>query len=294
MSDSPERTAGPQGPAIAFRQQATEQHFCFPVRLGRAVRRDYLLDGTIFRPAGDGPYPLVVINHGMPFAGDFHSLPRYRFSTVAGWFVEHGFAVAVPMRRGYGASDGDCVEGVGNPDDPDFFWAGQSTANDIGAVIAYLRTLPFVQPEQVIVLGQSAGAWGALALAGRNQAGIAATIAVAPGRGGLCPGVNSHPERLIQTAARFGAQVCTPVLWLSCVNDRIFPCSLSRQMFDAFAERHELSSFIALPAYGEDGHQMIKEPGGLALWGQPVEFFLREHSLWPSDQGNPGHDSSQD
>jgi len=276
------RMPGPQALKNPFGENGIEQNFCFPMRLPKAADHLLLLDGNIFRPADERPRPVIVINHGMPFSGNFHSLPRYRFSAASRWFVQHGWVVAVPMRRGYGASDGDCVEGTGGGDNPDFYWAGQSTANDITAVVAYLRTLPFVAPDQIVVLGQSAGGWGTLAVAGRNLPGVAATIAFAPGRGGDFPGDIRDPEGLLKTAARFGSGAKTPLLWLSSVNDRLFSLDLSRAMFDAYASQGAPAEFIAMPAYGEDGHQVFKQEAGRALWCQPVEHFLRTCGIWPA------------
>jgi len=177
------RQSGPQSPPMPFAQRGAEQVFRFPMYAPKNPEHLLLLEGTIFRPDDDEPHPVVIINHGMPFDGDFHALERYRFAAASQWFVNHGWAVVVPMRRGYGASEGECVEGTGGSDNPDFYLAGQSTANDIAAVIAYVRTLPFVDPARVVVLGQSAGAWGTLAVAGRNPPGVIAAIAFAPGRG---------------------------------------------------------------------------------------------------------------
>lgn len=281
--------AGPQTPPVPFGAHGIEQHFRFPMRTSKTSTAWQLLDGTIFRPADELPRPALIINHGMPFTGDFHALPRYRFSAASQWFVEQGFVVAVPMRRGYGASDGDCVEGIGNSDDPDFYWAGQSTANDIMAVIACLRSLPYVLPQQIVVLGQSAGGWGALAVAGRNPHGVAAVIAVAPGRGGQEPGTISYPQRLLDSAARFGSTASMPVLWLSAANDQVFSQEWSHAMFRAFTSslpQDKHAEFVALPAYGRDGHQVFKEKNGRAAWCPPVEHFLRSHGIWPVESAS--------
>jgi hypothetical protein len=40
---------------------------------------------------------------------------------AAGWFVEHGFAVALSMRRGYGSSQGEISDIAGDCEDRDHF-----------------------------------------------------------------------------------------------------------------------------------------------------------------------------
>src|SRR5450830_1342363 len=67
--------------------------------------RTYKLEATLFRPNKTGKFPLIVINHGTsdnPRA----NVRRSRFLVAAKVFVARGFAVAAPMRRGYGSSEG--------------------------------------------------------------------------------------------------------------------------------------------------------------------------------------------
>jgi len=277
------RQSGPQNLPIPFAQRGVEQVFKFPMYAPKHPEQLLLLEGTIFRPDDDTPHPVVIINHGMPFGGNFHALPRYRFPAASQWFVDHGWVVVVPMRRGYANSDGDCVEGTGGSDNPDFYLAGQSTANDIAAVISYIRKLPFADASRLVVLGQSAGGWGALAAAGRNLPGVMATITFAPGRGGDQPGDICMPERLVSTAQRFGSTARSPLLWLSSKNDLLFNTEISLKMFNAYTSSGAPAEFVSLPAYGRDGHQVFKENAGLEIWQQPVEHFLRRCHLWPED-----------
>jgi len=283
MSPSSPRRHGPQTQPQPFADGGIEQVFRFPMSPPKTPEQLLLLDGTIFRPDDDKSHPVVIINHGMPFDGDFHALERYRFAAASRWFVNHGWAVVVPMRRGYGDSEGECVEGTGGSDNPDFYLAGQSTANDIAAVIAYVRTLAFVDAARVVVLGQSAGAWGTLAVAGRNPPGVIAAIAFAPGRGGDRPGDICKPERLIATAQRFGTTAKIPLLWLSSENDQLFNTALSRDLFQAYSSHGAPAEFVSLSAYGRDGHQVFKEGAGLPVWQPRVESFLRACGAWPDN-----------
>ena len=56
------------------------------------------LEVTMFKPEGDGPFPVVVINHGRA-SGNAKLQPRYRPLLAAREFVRRGYAVAVPMRQ---------------------------------------------------------------------------------------------------------------------------------------------------------------------------------------------------
>src|SRR5262245_50257858 len=63
------------------------------------------LETTIFKPNGDGPFPLVVMNHGKD-PGNPYFQPRARFIVASREFVRLGYLVAVPMRQGFSKSGG--------------------------------------------------------------------------------------------------------------------------------------------------------------------------------------------
>ena len=57
------------------------------------------LEVTIFHPDGNGPFPLVIMNHGASNASLGHRRTRYRFTNSAFYFLSRGYAVALPMMR---------------------------------------------------------------------------------------------------------------------------------------------------------------------------------------------------
>src|SRR5437879_1217018 len=61
------------------------------------------IQAYLYRPAGSGPFPLVIYNHGSRPNGERNSLP---FRYIGALFTRAGYAVLVPERRGYGRSDG--------------------------------------------------------------------------------------------------------------------------------------------------------------------------------------------
>ncbi|WP_225869705.1 S9 family peptidase [Glaciimonas sp. PCH181] len=68
------------------------------------------LETTIFKPAGDGPFPLLIMNHGKA-SGNPHFQPRARFLVISREFVKRGYAVVIPMRKGFSQSTGLYVAG---------------------------------------------------------------------------------------------------------------------------------------------------------------------------------------
>ncbi len=237
-----------------------------------------LMEATEFRPDGNGPFPLVVINHGSPAgAGERLIMRRQRYASSSAWFVSHGFAVVVPLRRGYGATGGPWKEDYGSCNGPDYFNTGLAAADDIEAAIAYMRQQPYVDGKRVIVLGQSAGGWGAMALSSRNPEGVLAFINFAGGRGGYQggrPNSNCTPTRLFDAAEKYGKTARTPALWIYTENDGFFAPALSRNIHKAFVGAGGVAEYRLLPPFAEEGHNLFGATDGGVIWQPLVVSFL--------------------
>src|SRR4051812_42798608 len=132
----------------------------------------------LFRPPGDGPFPLAVIAHATTQNVLRRAqMPQPEYRALASWLVARGFAVLVPERPGHGATGGRYIEDQGGCDEADYARAGQATADAIAAALSYMRGQAFIRQTGTVVVGHSAGGWGALALAGQNPQGVAAVIA---------------------------------------------------------------------------------------------------------------------
>ena len=226
-------------------------------------------------PTGDRRFPLAVISHGTP--REDSQRPRMTpmgFRSVATWFADHGFAVVVPMRRGYGQSDGPWVESIGTCRTSDYERAGLESAADIEAVITYMRSQSFVDPRRIVLVGHSAGGWGSVALASQNPLGVRAVVAFAPGRGSYAPDQVCDGPGLAKAAHAFGATVHVPSLWIYSANDHFFGPTLARSIFDAFHDSAAApATFLAEPACSQDGHMLIfRCPDD---WHDAVAAFLQ-------------------
>jgi dienelactone hydrolase len=234
---------------------------------------------VLFRPPGEGPFPLAVIAHASTQNALLRaqmSQPEYR--ALAAWLVARGFAVLVPERPGHGATGGNYLEDQGGCDEADYARSGRVTADEIAASTGFLRKQPFIRPEGMVVIGHSAGAWGALALAGEDPKDIAAIIAFAPGRGGRAndfPNRICAPHTLIAAAGEFGKTARVKVSWLVAANDSYFSPAFSRQMVDAFRAAGGKADFHALPAHGSEGHWLVETEGGVKLAAPELDRALK-------------------
>ena len=233
----------------------------------------------LFRPPGDGPFPLALIAHASTENVLRRAqMPQPGYRALASWLVARGFAVLVPERPGHGATGGRYLEDQGGCDEADYFRAGQATADSIAAALSFMREQAFVRPSGTVVLGHSAGGWGALALAGQNPQGVAAIIAFSPGRGGHAndhPNQVCAPHRLMTTAAEFGKAARVPVIWLVARNDSYFAPPLSRQMADAFRAGGDKVDFRALPEFRSEGHWLAETDGGEEVYGPTLDNAMK-------------------
>jgi dienelactone hydrolase len=241
---------------------------------------------VLFRPPGDGPFPLALIAHAttqnVPRRAQ---MPQPEYRALAAWLVGRGFAVLVPERLGHGATGGKYLEDQGGCDDADYAKSGRATADEIAAAAGYVRKQSFIRPDGMVVIGHSGGAWGALALAREDSGDIAAIIAFAPGRGGRAndfPNQVCAPHTLVAAAAEFGKAARAKVTWLVAANDSYFSPALSRQLADAFRNAGGQVDFRTLSAYGSEGHWLPETEGGVRLAGPDLDRALKPRSLAPA------------
>ncbi len=236
-------------------------------------------------PAG-APARLVVVAHGSPPNPD--ARPRMTLGRcgdeAARWFTSRGYAVAFALRRGYGATGGAWAEGYGHCAEADYRPAGLETARDIAATVDAAGALPGIRPDGAVVVGQSAGGWGAIALASQPHPKVAAFVVMAGGRGGhqdMVPNRNCHPERLAEAAGQYGRTARTPMLWVYAANDTFFAPEVAVAMHRAFTGAGGQAELAQPGPYGRDGHGLFFGAGGSAVWGPLVERYLAAQGAGP-------------
>jgi dienelactone hydrolase len=236
----------------------------------------------LFRPPGDGPFPLALIAHASTQNVLRRAqMPQPEYRALAAWLVARGFAVLVPERLGHGATGGKYLEDQGGCDEADYVSAGRATADEIAAALGFAHKQPFIKPDGVVIVGHSAGAWGALALAGESPKEVAAIIAFAPGRGGHAndfPNQVCAPHTLISAAGEFGKAARVPVTWLVAANDSYFSPALSRQLADTFRNAGGKADFHVLAAYGSEGHWLPETESGVRLAAAELDRALKLRS----------------
>ena len=237
------------------------------------------LETLMIAPPSGGRHPIALIAHGVPRdKDDIDEMTPSSGAIRAEVFARNGYAAFIVMRRGYGLSAGEYSERNGRCDRADYAAAARETAADLRAAVDAIRRRPDVDPNAILLVGQSGGGFGALALGADPPAGVRAVINLAGGRGSSVAGQCSE-EKLLQAFASFGRGAKTPSLWIYAANDKFFPAPLAERFFKAFQDAGGKGVWAPAPAYGEDGHRLSSRRDGVALWGPMVERFLVQNQL---------------
>jgi dienelactone hydrolase len=234
---------------------------------------------VLFRPPGDGPFRLAVIAHATTQNVLRRAqMPQPEYRALAAFLVARGFAVLVPERLGHAATGGAYLEDQGGCDGADYARSGRVTAEQIRVALEFMRGQPFVRSDAAIVIGHSAGGWGALALAGEDPNAISAIIAFAPGRGGHANDFENRicaPHTLLAAATAFGKQARVPVTWLVAANDTYFSAEFSRKMAEAFRAGGGRVDFHALPPFRSEGHWLPETESGVQFAASALDRALK-------------------
>lgn len=247
---------------------------------GHGLFGDYKRDivATTYMPDGPGPFPLIVLSHGSPpDARDRPKVGRYRELPQIRTFIQLGFAVIVPIRRGYGATGGTDEEDAGSCQNPDYLGAGKQAARDVLAAVAYGQALPQVDRNRVVLVGQSAGGFASLAAASYAPKGLVAVVNFSGGRGGnpvTHPGMPCDPRQMADTIAHFASTTRVPVLWHYVENDKYFGPDVVATWFAAFKAAGGQGQLVVEPPFGKNGHGMFSVKSSIPIWLPHFEQFV--------------------
>jgi pimeloyl-ACP methyl ester carboxylesterase len=240
---------------------------------GKAIRLEIL----VRKPPGPGPFPTVVFNHGSTGRGDNPELFRrsWTSSTVASFFVDRGWMIIFPQRRGRGSSEGRYDEGFEADRSryscqPQLSLPGVDRAiEDIDAVMAHVRTRSDVLQSKLLLAGQSRGGILSIAYAGERPDVFVGVVNFVGGwMSDRCP----NPVAINTTTFKRGAKFQRPTLWLYGDADPFYSLSHSRANFEAFTAAGGKGHFESYLVPGQNaGHGVIAHP---KLWTEHLTQYL--------------------
>jgi len=229
------------------------------------------IEAYLYKPEGEGPFPVVIYNHGSRAGRERLEVP---FLFVATMLSASGYAVLVPERRGYGKSDGTTfAEEVGNDVGQKLIHRFYEESSDVLASLEYLKSVSFVDSKRIAIMGWSHGGIATVLTASQSDA-FRAVINQAGGA--LTWNRSSDLRRTLTDAAR---KIKAPVLCLDAENDAN-PDSV-RKVCDSARSAGAATKTIIYPPFTPSNPPPNIAPGhliftaeGMPIWRGDVQAFL--------------------
>jgi carboxymethylenebutenolidase len=233
---------------------------------------DIFLQGDLSRPAGDGPFPAILWNHGggAPRLG----LTQYKVSAVLGEILaSQGYVLFIPHRRGYGRSPQyqltDRFREEKNVEERNRLQLELMDVHmkDVAAAIKHLSTLTFVDTKRIIIAGCSFG--GSLTLFSAEQnLPIKAAINFA----GAAISWHQSPElrdRMLSAARK--AKV--PIFLVQAENDyTLEPSHVLAKELSLAGKPHKMKIFPSHGSTTQEDHAFCTT--GADIWKSEVLSFI--------------------
>jgi dienelactone hydrolase len=233
---------------------------------------EWKLPGYLYKPAGKGPFPAVMWNHGSE--KDPKAQPE-----LARFYTQHGFVFFAPIRHGHGNTEGAYIVDVQNEirekeKDAEVSRREQVKQHDIYnadvvAALAWLKEQPFVDANKIVVSGCSYGGIQTLITAEKGL-GVKAFVPFAPGAMSFAnPAVRERMQQAVTNCK-------TPMLLLQAKND--YSTGPSEILAPLLTAKGNTSHSTVYPAFGstnQHGHGAFACWSlGTEQWGEEVLAFI--------------------
>jgi dienelactone hydrolase len=219
------------------------------------------LRGFVRRPAGVGPFPAIIWNHGS------ERLPSPQ-DELGSFYTSAGFVFLAPHRHGHGCSPGEYALANVTGGIESVIELQEGYLEDTLAAVRWLRDQPFVDSAQMAMSGVSHGGIQTL-LAAEAEAGMRAYVPFAP----AAMGWRGNPE-LQERLLRAVKAARAPMFLLQAEND--YSLGPSEVLGKELKRKGEPNRARVYPAYGsapESGHGEFARHG-MDVWGGDVRAFL--------------------
>ncbi len=219
------------------------------------------LHGYLNIPRGEGPFPVVIVNHGYIDPGNYGTVNYMAIYTDP--LAAAGFLVVHPDYRGYGASEPG----------PNLFRVG--FAVDVLHLIAAVKTLPLADPNAIGLFGHSMGGGISLRVATVSDEVDAVLL-----YGSMSGDEHANLGRLVE----WTGQADLPELGVAPeVVARLAPIEALENITAAISLHHGDNDATVPPAWSADLYERLTSLGKpveyFSYAGQPHTFFNEGHTL---------------
>lgn len=237
------------------------------------------IPGWLYRPAGDGPFPVVLSIHGGPEAQE---RPVYAYAGLYQYLLAAGIGVFAPNVRG-SSGYGRTYQTLIHRD-----WGGDELG-DFDHANRYLRSLDWVADDRIAVFGGSFGGFAALSCVARLANLWAAGVSVV-GPSNLHTFVRSVPPTWRALMAKwvgdpdvdhdllterspltYADDIVVPLMVVQGANDPRVAQAESDQIVESLRAR---GVEVRYDVYEDEGHGFNKRENEIKALGDVAEFLI--------------------
>ena len=239
------------------------------------------LHGLVWRPAGAGPFPAVLFNHGSYDARD--SISMNEPVVLGRLFARHGyvflflFRQGIGLSSGHGTADGELMaralaaEGTTGRNRVQLRLLEHEELDEAAAGLSFLRALPYVDRTRAAVAGHSFGGSLTLLIAARDTT-LRTAVAFAPAAfsWGESPELRARLNAAVDRTA-------APVMFIHARNDYSTESgkALAAEM-KRLGKQSVLEIYPAVGTTAREGHNLIYR--NVSAWERDVFRFLDQHT----------------
>jgi len=242
------------------------------------------LKAYFWKPAGQGPFPAILFNHGSGDNDPQHTAGRTMAdaaSYLAPAFLKHRYALLYLCRRGQGlsADQGPFTQDLlkhaqakgadARNELQDQLLTG-SQLDDALAGLRFLKSAPDIDPKRIAIVGHSFGGMLTL-LSGDRDISIRAEVAFAAGANSWHASQQLR-DRILAAIGKTAA----PIMLLYAANDYdLMPARDISGELNRLHRSHLLKIYPAIGKTSDDGHNLLYL--GISVWEADVFQFLDDN-----------------
>ncbi len=225
------------------------------------------LKAYFWKPAGPGPFPGVLFNHGSGAADAQHTAGQTMAEAAANLapvFLKNGYAFLYLCRRGQGLSADqapfmqevlqreESARGKEARQHLHYVLVTTEQLEDALAGLAFLRTAPGIDSKRIAIVGHSFGGVITL-LSGEQDAAIRAEVTFGAGANSW-----QHSDELRRRVFTAVGKTSAPILLIHAANDYdTTPGTAIAAELDRLHKPHLLKIYPALGKSSDDGHNLL-------------------------------------